>query len=77
MQTVLTGAEIGIFGRAPELATYFNCSPFISPACDSFADRISEPLAKTTGGPPSHQDIKASVHRGKISGYNMKSTSDI
>ena len=32
VQTVLTEAEIGIFGRAPELATYFNCSPFISAA---------------------------------------------
>ena len=32
VQTVLTEAEIGIFGRAPGLATYFNCSPFISAA---------------------------------------------
>ena len=49
---MLTGAAIGIFGRAPELATYFNYSPSISAACESLGDRISEPLAKTTGGPP-------------------------
>ena len=63
-----------LWQAAPELATYFNYSPFISAASDPFGDRISEPLAKTTGGPRSSfssGNITDLVQRKKISGYEV------